>query len=194
MADRADALGQGGAKRGAKGSVRRAGPGDEAIVRSIRLQALSDAPEAFESTLERERARTTADWLRWFTHGATFVFETPDGPKGIAAGIPHDSDPAAAFLVSMWVHPDLRGTGAGGALIASVLAWARAAGLADVWLHVGAYNERARKLYERNGFRLTGGEFIRERDGIRELEMRCSLGGRGDAEAVSPRGDEQAGR
>lgn len=177
MADRADVLRREDASgAGAQGSVRRAVPGDEALVRSIRLQALSDAPAAFDSTLERERARTTADWLRWFTHGATFVFETPDGAKGIAAGIPHDSDPAAAFLVSMWVHPDLRGTGAADALIRSVLAWARSSGLAYVWLHVGEYNERARKVYERNGFRLTGGEFTRERDGILELEMRCALG------------------
>jgi GNAT superfamily N-acetyltransferase len=162
--------------------VRRAVLGDEEVLRSIRLQALSDTPEAFDSTLERERARTIADWQRWFTYGATFVFETPDGLKGIAAGIPHDSDPAAAFLVSMWVHPDLRGTGAADALVASVLAWAKSAGLADVWLLVGAYNERARKLYERNGFRLTGAQLVRERDGILEFEMRCALGAQGDAE------------
>jgi ribosomal protein S18 acetylase RimI-like enzyme len=183
MADRADLLRQGGAaERGAEGSVRRARPGDEESLRSLRLQALSDAPEAFDSTLERERARTIADWQRWFTHGATFVFETPDGLKGIAAGVPHDSDPSAAFLMSVWVHPDLRGTGAADALIASVLAWARSAGLADVWLQVGKYNEQAQKLYERNGFRPTGSESVRERDGVLELEMRCALGPQGDGD------------
>lgn len=35
-------------------SVRRTVVGDEAILRDLRLQAMSDAPEAFGSTYERE--------------------------------------------------------------------------------------------------------------------------------------------
>ena len=35
----------------------------------------------------------------------------------------------------------------------------------------GKYNDRARRLYERNGFRATG-EKVRERDGLIEIEMR----------------------
>jgi len=42
-------------------TVRRAVPGDEPILRTLRLEALAEAPEAFGSTYDRELARTTAD-------------------------------------------------------------------------------------------------------------------------------------
>jgi GNAT superfamily N-acetyltransferase len=153
-------------------NVRRATLDDAPIVRSLRLQALSDMPDAFDSTLERELAWTISDWQRWLSSGATFILEQPDGPKGIAAGVPHWTDPGAVFLMSMWVHPGLRGTGAADALVASVLSWAEAEGAAEVWLHVGKRNDRARRFYERNGFRLTGNEIVRELDGLVEVEMR----------------------
>ena len=38
------------------GSVRRAVAGDEELIRGVRLAALSDAPAAFESTLERAQS------------------------------------------------------------------------------------------------------------------------------------------
>ncbi len=155
-------------------SVRRAGPGDEAIVRGLRVRALTDSPDAFDSTLERELARSAEDWRRWLVNGATFILERADGAMGIAAGIPHDTDPSAAFLVSVWVHPALRGTGSADELVGAVLSWARAKGLAEVWLYVGKHNNRARRLYERWGFRATGREPVRERDGAVEVEMRLT--------------------
>ena len=161
-------------------TVRRAVAGDEAIVRDLRLQALADAPEAFGSTLERELARTPEDWRRWLSHGATFIVEEWDGPKGIACGVPHDGDPSAIFVMSVWVHPSLRGTGAGDALMAAVLSWAEAEGFAAAWLHVGKSNQPARRLYERHGFRATGEEVIRGRDGLVEIEMLRPLAGAAD--------------
>jgi hypothetical protein len=92
------------------GSVRRAVPGDEEIIRRVRLAALSDAPAAFESTFERERTRTEAEWRTWIERGAVFVLERADGTCGIVAGVPHTTEPAAVFLVSMWVAPAARGT------------------------------------------------------------------------------------
>ncbi|MGH7162620.1 MAG: GNAT family N-acetyltransferase [Planctomycetota bacterium] len=143
---------------------------------AVRLQALSDAPDAFESTLRQELAWTTSDWRRWISHGAIFVLERSDRRMGIVAGVPHRSDRAAAFLESMWIHPELRGTGSASALVASVLAWAEAEGAAEVWLHVGERNDRARRFYARHGFRPTGNKIVRERDGLVEAEMRCTLG------------------
>ena len=161
------------------GSVRRAVPGDEAIIRRVRLAALADQPAAFESTLERERTRTEAEWRTWIERGAIFVLERPDGACGIAAGIPHTTEPAAVFLVSMWVAPVARGTGAGDQLVAAVLDWAESRGAHEVCLHVTQGNARAQAFYVRNGFRLTGEELVRQRDGTIELEMRRPVGGRG---------------
>jgi GNAT superfamily N-acetyltransferase len=152
--------------------VRRAVPGDEEIVKELRIQALTDSPDDFDSTLERERARPESEWRRRLVEAATFLLEGPDGPKGIVAGVRHEEDPNAAFLVSMWVHADCRGTGGADSLIGSVLAWASDEGMTDVWLHVDERNGRARRCYERNGFRATGEVMIRDRDGLPEVEMR----------------------
>src|SRR5512134_1219913 len=98
-------------------NVRRAGPGDEPVVRSLRLQALSDDPVAFDSDLRTEMTWTSADWREWMSRGATFVLEGAEGPAGIAACVPHWTDSGAAFLMSMWVHPGGRGTGGADALV-----------------------------------------------------------------------------
>jgi ribosomal protein S18 acetylase RimI-like enzyme len=163
-------------ERGNPATVRRAAAGDEAMVRSLRLEALADSPAAFDSTLERELTRTPSDWERWLAHGATFVALEAGAPDGIACGVPHPDDPTAMFLMSLWVRPRARGRGAGSALVAAVLSWAEEAGKAVAWLHVGKDNEPARRLYERHGFRATGQTVVRKRDGAVELEMRRAVG------------------
>ena len=161
------------------GSVRRAVPGDEEIIRRVRLAALSDAPAAFESTFEREQTRTDAEWRTWIERGAVFVLERADCACGIAAGVPHTSEPAAVFLVSMWVAPAARGTGAGDQLVAAVLDWAAARGARAVYLHVTQGNARAQAFYLKNGFGSTGERLVRQRDGTIELEMRRPVGAHG---------------
>jgi hypothetical protein len=72
-------------------AVRRAVPGDEAVLRRLRLDALTEAPEAFASTYARELARTTADWQRWLSPGITLILEEAGTPRGLVAGM-HDAD------------------------------------------------------------------------------------------------------
>lgn len=156
--------------------VRRAIPGDEPVVRLVRLLALNDTPDAFESTLELELAWAPSEWEKWISHGATFLAEDSDGPKGIVVGVPNWDDPSSVFLLSMWVDPGLRGTDIANRLVASVLSWAKAERASGVWLHVGKENGRARRCYERNGFRATGREIARDRGGLL-VEMNYPLGG-----------------
>lgn len=156
--------------------VRRATPADEHIVRGLRLQALADAESAFDSTLANEGAWTSKEWQAWLARGTYFLLEHDGEPKGIVAGVPHWTDPSSAFLVAMWVHPSLRGTGASDRLVRAILEWAEREGLSNMWLHVGKLNEHARRLYERCGFRATGEELTRELDGLVEVEMRCGIG------------------
>ena len=89
----------------------------------------------------------------------------------MAAGLPDAADPAVVHLMAMWVHPAIRGSGAAEALVAAVLAWATSEGAATVRLNVMRPNHRARRLYERCGFRATGQESSRERDGLIEILM-----------------------
>ena len=140
-------------------------------MRVLRLQAMVDAPEQFGSTYEREAARTPADWQRWFAPGATFIFENSSGPMGLAAGMWAADEPTIVYLMAVWVHPDVRGTGAGDALVEAVLSWSASAGATTVRLEVVEENGPAIALYERQGFVRTGEMIPRERDGVTEIRM-----------------------
>ena len=85
-------------------------------------------------------------------------------------------EPGAVLLISMWVDPASRGSGAADALVAAVIGWAESEGAAEVVLHVGKANGRARHFYERIGFRLVGEEFVSSGNRIVEVEMRYALG------------------
>jgi ribosomal protein S18 acetylase RimI-like enzyme len=56
----------------------------------------------------------------------------------------------------MWVAPEARGTGAGAALVDTVVAWAAAHGALRVRTEVTVGNDGAARLYVRAGFRDTG--------------------------------------
>jgi ribosomal protein S18 acetylase RimI-like enzyme len=159
-------------------SVRRAVPGDEALLKKLRLQALSDAPAAFGSTYERELARTTADWQRWFSPGVTLLWNDADQSFGLVAGMRDGADASIAHLMAMWVHPSFRGSGAADDLVGALVTWARTKEFALLRLHVMQDNPRAVRFYQRTGFRLTGNQSPHQRTGQIELQMDCPLGSR----------------
>ena len=152
-------------------SVRRAVIGDEPILRELRVQALTDSPQAFSSTLERELARTIDDWRRWLAPGATFVLMAEGEPRGLVACTRDRLQAAVVDLLAMWVHPALRGTGAADALVSSVKSWAAEAGATEVRLNVVESNRPAIRCYERAGFRATGRQGVIEKNGDVEIEM-----------------------
>lgn len=153
--------------------MRAAVPGDELSLRGLRLQALSDAPEAFGSTYERELARTTEDWRRWITPGVTFLLQVENDLRGLVAGVRDTTDAHVIHLMAMWTHPAVRGSGASDALVRALLGWARSNGARLMRLHVVRENDRARRFYQRHGFRSTGRETARDR--YVELEMERHL-------------------
>lgn len=157
-------------------AVRRLGGEDIEVLREVRLRALQDAPDAFWTTYEREVAYGPAEWHRWIDGAALFVAEYgASAPCGMAGGMADGEDPAGALLVSMWVAPEHRGSGLADRLVAAVAAWAVAEGRQRLRLHVEQHNHRARRCYQRLGFRLTGRRLFRERDGRFELEMEAEV-------------------
>ena len=144
--------------------VRRIRADEAGTLRAIRLRALADEPLAFGSTHAREiaypaehwatRARESADGPRQ----ATFFAEADrdDAPVGMAFVVADAEDAALAHLFAMWVSPEARRTGAGGALVAAVVAWATAHGARTLRTAVTVGNDRAARLYERAGFADTG--------------------------------------
>jgi ribosomal protein S18 acetylase RimI-like enzyme len=156
-------------------TIRRAAIGDEPVVRALRIEALTESPWAFGSTLEREFGRTTADWQRWFSPGVTLVLEAGDLPRGLVAGV-HDKDRrGVVHLMAMWVHRSLRASGAADALVTALLDWAAAEGATEITLCIAKGNDRAQRCYERNGFRATGVESAGGRPGFVEVEMVRSI-------------------
>jgi GNAT superfamily N-acetyltransferase len=162
--------------------VRRAHPDEWATVRDVRLAALADAPDAFASTLSRELGRTEPQWrsrigawpwfLAWRAGTPTgLVAAVPDQPaSGPPAADPPARDPRGWHLVSMWVSPQVRGTGVAELLIGAVVdhAWAVGAPRITLWVALG--NARARAFYLRMGFTPTGRRQAYPRDGADALD------------------------
>jgi GNAT superfamily N-acetyltransferase len=135
--------------------VRRLGEGDWRAWRSVRLAALADSPAAFGSAAEDARVIPEEGWREMLRGAAIFVAATGDGAAGVVAGLYRDSDRDRG-LGAMWVAPQWRGLGVAGMLVAAVLAWSRSEGAATVGLWVPGDDARARRFYERQGFRMTG--------------------------------------
>lgn len=136
--------------------IQRLSADDWVRFRCIRMEALRDSPDAFGSTLEEAAARSEEDWREQLDALATFVAVVDGSDAGTARGSPHDVDATSAFLISMWVAPNFRGSGIGQELIQSVIAWARSEGYSKLALDVADENERALNLYARAGFEPTG--------------------------------------
>jgi ribosomal protein S18 acetylase RimI-like enzyme len=134
--------------------VRRFTEDDWPLLRDLRLRALQESPTAFSSNYGREREFTEADWRR---RTASSVVATLDGaPVGIAGSYTEDSAPDIVEVVGMWVAPEARGRGAGGALLDHLIDEARRRGATRVRLGVTEGNETAERLYRSRGFELTG--------------------------------------
>jgi len=144
--------------------VRRVRPGEWAELKALRLRALEDTPDAFASTLAEESGLPDRHWRRDAREAANgaevFVALAVDGATDRLAGLVRGAawwgEPAIAGVFSMWVDPDLRGRGIGGALLASVTTWAKAGGYRRLRLHVVETNREAVALYGRAGFTATG--------------------------------------
>jgi GNAT superfamily N-acetyltransferase len=123
-------------------------------LREVRLRALADAPTAFASSLEAEQDLPETHWRQIAgsdDHHAAFAVEHGAGFAGMVRCF-LAYEPEEVFLVNMWVAPELRGGGHARELVERVVAWARRHGARRVVLSLEEANERARRLYERNGF------------------------------------------
>lgn len=139
-------------------------------LRNLRLRALADAPDAFESTHDETAARPAESWIQQLRDLPTFVARDGDRDLGMVRGAIDPEHEATGWLLSMWVDPEARGRGAGDQLVDAVIHWAREAGLMRLQLDVGDENPRAIALYARKGFEPTGetGTLSPPREHIRE--------------------------
>lgn len=137
-------------------TIVRLDPRDGERLRTLRLAALADAPDAFGGTLAEALARSADDWRRQLVDLATFVAVDAGRDVGMVRAARLAGEPDTGELLSMWVAPTARGRGAGDALVDAVVDWARAEQLRRLVLVVGDLNAAAIGLYARKGFVPTG--------------------------------------
>lgn len=99
-------------------------PDQWTLLRTVRLEALRDAPEAFRSTFGREACFVEADWMARFSDDRVNYLGYLPGlsgrPVGLVGGL---RELGHAELVSLWVRSEARGHGVATALVEAVVAW-----------------------------------------------------------------------
>ena len=146
-------------------------------LRTIRLRALGDAPDAFGTTYDEAAARPLDSWSAQLKEIATFAAVVDGEDVGLVRGARDESQSDAAWLISMWVSLEVRGQGVGEGLIDAVVEWARNSGARRVLLDVGDHNQAAIALYARKGFEPNGttGSLPAPRSHIREHQRELKL-------------------
>lgn len=125
------------------------------LLKTIRLQALADAPYAFSETLEQASAYPDAVWQERTGGTASYcvLATTEQGtPVGMAVGLPGEGEGDLAYLVSMWVAPAHRGTSLASDLVNAVMGWARDVGAQELAAGITSENEHAQQFYRKLGF------------------------------------------
>ncbi len=96
-------------------TIRRAEPDDWQVCRDIRLRALREEPQAYESTLDAERHLSDQQWRDRLTRASTFLAVDHEKVVGTAVGLL--SDDGDMLIVAMYVAADARGRGIAAQLI-----------------------------------------------------------------------------
>ncbi|MFO1541462.1 MAG: GNAT family N-acetyltransferase [Chloroflexota bacterium] len=127
----------------------------------MRLRSLAESPDAYGQTVAEAAAEADATWETQARTGARgtrrtwLVAERTDAgdPRpvvGVATGRRRVPDTLLVF--SVWVAPEVRGTGTGRALIEACEAWGRAWGARRTLLWVVRGNAAALGFYAALGF------------------------------------------
>lgn len=131
-------------------------PAEWRRLRSIRLRALRDAPDAFGSTYEEANGWSAEVWSDQLRDLPTVVAVKDGCDVGMVRYEPDRSRPLHGWLISMWVDPTARRMGVGSALVDAIIERARAAGVTTLLLDVADGNAAAIALYEAKGFTPNG--------------------------------------
>lgn len=162
--------------------VRRVEEGDARQLMQLRLAALLDAPDAFESSYETSAVRPIETWQARVAAAATGDRETvviaESDEEWVAMAGAFTSEADSRTLYGMWVDPAWRRTGVAHELLGAVIDWARNGKARELRLWVVEDNEPALALYERHGFLATGHRKpMAGNDGVYEIEMTLRLSG-----------------
>jgi ribosomal protein S18 acetylase RimI-like enzyme len=135
--------------------IRRVDPSEVAAYRELRLESIGARPDAFAGDLATEQAKPMSD-LEKRLASAYVVAAFRDGKMVGTAGFQRRDAVKLAhrgFIWGVYVKPVVVGLGIGRRLIEALIPVAREQ-VEILDLIVGKDNDRARRLYERLGFRV----------------------------------------
>lgn len=139
--------------------IRRLKPGEAALYRALRLEALRESPQAFSTTYASALERNEDSWIQQADGSATgpdratFVV-IAERPVGLAAIYRNTNDLSAGELIQMWIAPQYRGGPFASELLEALLGWAARQGFGTIRAEVTPGNQRALRFYQKCGFRL----------------------------------------
>ncbi len=140
--------------------IRTLNAGEWRAWRDLRLRALADSPDAFRPMLDEEQAHSDEFW-------EDIVGSTADHPRGnlwiaeldgrgVAMAFSSiDEEYTTVYAGAMWVAPEVRRTGIGGALLGAVVEWGSESATERAELWVTEANTAAVRFYESHGFTAT---------------------------------------
>jgi GNAT superfamily N-acetyltransferase len=143
------------------------------VLRTIRLRALLDSPDAFMSHYDREVRWSEAQWRQRFTSG-TWVVAIESGAIIGIAGLVDGYASDGRHVEWTWVDSAHRHRGIFRALLKVLIDRESGNGAYDIALWVLENNSAARTAYARLGFAPTG-ERQRLSDGRYELRLRLPI-------------------
>ncbi len=139
-------------------SIRRLTHRDFDAYRALRLEALTNHPQAYGTSPESFSAQPPAEVEAFLSRRAVFsVVTEAGGLAGVVVYAREEGEREAhrGWLLQVYVKPELRGTGAALALLETAVEHASSEVL-QLHLMVGAHNDPAIRLYEKAGFTLYG--------------------------------------
>ena len=147
--------------------IRRLNPGEAALYRELRLEALKESPAAFSTTYEAALARDDDSWIQQADGSArgpdraTFVVIAGQ-PAGLAAIYRDAGDTTVGELIQMWIAPEHRSGSLASELLGALLDWAARQGFVKIRAEVTPGNQRALRFYQKCGFRLLDSDSANE--------------------------------
>lgn len=145
--------------------------GEWPLYKQIRVEAVTDSPQAFGSNRDQQLAhpdsfwqqrleeaeRGEQQWLLFARSGKDLV--------GMIGAYGEEETPQEATVISVYVTPSARGKGISTLLMRAILDELKKAGIHKVWIGVNIQQKAALHLYQKTGFVVERTEHNRMGDG-----------------------------
>ncbi len=138
--------------------IRRITANEGALLRRLRIAALTEAPYAFGARLDDTLAEPLASFDATAARHAssatstTFIAFVGGEAVGLIGAFEAVLPPERCFICSLWLEPAHRGTGIAAQLVHTASAWLCQRSGQDVFAWVADANRRALAFYQKIGF------------------------------------------